>query len=123
MIQLGTRLKVVDNSGAKEVECIHVLGGGKRRYAYLGDIIIASVKKAMPRKDVKKHDVVKALIVRQKKEFRRKDGSYIRFDDNSCVILEDNNETPKGGRIIGPIAREVKENGFIKVAAIANEIV
>jgi large subunit ribosomal protein L14 len=123
MIQLGSRLKVVDNSGAKEVECIHVLGSTRRRYAYLGDIIIAAVKKAMPRKDVKKHDVVKALIVRQKKEFRRKDGSYIRFSENSCVILDTNGQTPKGGRIIGPIAREIKEKGFTEVAALAKEIV
>ncbi len=122
MIQLGTRLKVVDNSGAKEIECIHVLGSTRKRYARLGDIIIGAVKKAMPRKDVKTHDVVRALIVRQKKEYRRKNGSYIRFSDNGCVILEKNNK-PKGGRIIGPIAREIKQKGFYEVAALANEIV
>lgn len=123
MIQLGTRLKVVDNSGAKEVECIHVLGSTRKRYARLGEVIVAAVKSAKPRKDVKNHDVVRALIVRQKKEFKRKDGSYIRFSDNGCVILDGKTVNPKGGRIIGPIAREIKEMGFDQVAALANEIV
>ncbi len=123
MIQLRSRVKVVDNSGAKELECVHVLGGSGRRYARIGDVIVGAVKVAEPRKDVKKHDVVRALIVRQKKEFRRPDGSYIRFSDNGCIILEGKSNKPKGGRIIGPIAREIKEKGFQEVVAIAREIV
>ena len=123
MIQLRTRVKVVDNSGAREVECIHVLGSTRKRYARIGDIIVASVKVAEPRKEVKKHDVVRALIVRQRKEFKRADGSYIRFSENGCVILEGKTTKPKGGRIFGPIAREIKEKGFQEVAALAKEIV
>ncbi len=122
MIQPQTMLKVADNTGAKIIQCFKVLGGSKRRYAQLGDIIVASVKKAEPRKTVKKHDVVKAVIVRQKKAMRRKDGSYIRFDDNAAVIL-DIKKNPKGNRLFGPIAREVKEKGFDKIAGLAKELV
>jgi len=122
MIQAETMLKVADNSGAKMIKCIKVLGGTRRRYASLGDIIVAAVKSAEPRMPVKKHDVVKAVIVRQKKEFRRKDGSYIRFDENAAVILE-SKKNPKGGRIFGPIARELKEKGFTKIINLAKDIV
>ena len=122
MIQTETLLKVADNSGAKIIKCIRVLGGARRRYAFLGDIIVAAVKIAEPRKPVKKHDVVKAVIVRQRKEFRRKDGSYIRFDENAAVILE-SEKNPKGGRIFGPIARELKEKGFSKIINLAKDIV
>ncbi|TSC74787.1 MAG: large subunit ribosomal protein L14 [Parcubacteria group bacterium Gr01-1014_30] len=123
MIQPRTMLKVADNSGAKIVQCFRVLGGTRARYAKVGDIIVAAVKTAEPRKLVKKHDVVRAVIVRQKKELRRQDGSYVRFDDNACVILEGKTKEPKGGRILGPVAREVKEKGFDKVAGLAEEIV
>ncbi|HOK00524.1 MAG TPA: 50S ribosomal protein L14 [Candidatus Pacearchaeota archaeon] len=122
MIQLRTMLKVADNSGAKIIQCIHVLGGSKRRYARIGDIIVGVVKEAEPRRQVKKHDIVKAVIVRQKKEYRRKDGSYIRFDDNAAVILGSGKE-PKGGRIFGPIPREIKENGFDTIVNLAKEVI
>ena len=122
MIQLRTMLKVVDNSGAKVVQCFHVMGGSKRKFGQIGDIINVAVKEAEPRKLVKKHDVVKAVIVRQKKNFRRADGSYIRFDDNAVVILDIGKE-PKGGRILGPIPKEIKEKGFEKIAALAEELV
>jgi len=114
-------LKVADNTGAKVVQCFKVLGGTRRRYAQLGDIVVASVKEAEPRKAVKKGDVVRAVIVRQRKNFRRADGSYIRFSDNAVVILE--GEEPKGGRIFGPVAREIKEKGFDKIASLAPEVV
>jgi large subunit ribosomal protein L14 len=123
MIQPRTMLKVIDNTGAKIMQCFKVLGGSKRRYAQLGDIIVGAVKEAEPRRLVKKHDVVRAVIVRQKKNFRRKDGTYIRFDDNSCIILEGKTREPKGGRILGPIAREIKEKGFEKIAALTKELV
>lgn len=116
-------LNIADNTGAKVIQCFTVLGGSKRRYAQLGDIIVATVKKAEPRKIVKKHDVVRAVIVRQKKAFRRPDGSYIRFDENAAVILDAKTKNPKGGRIFGPVAREIKENGFEKIAALAQELV
>jgi len=116
-------LKVADNTGAKILQCFHVLGGSKRRYAQLGDVIVGTVKKAEPRRLVKKHDVVRAVIIRQKKFLRRSDGSYIRFDDNACCLLEGKTKEPKGGRILGPVAREVKEKGFEKVAALAEELV
>lgn len=116
-------LKVADNTGAKVVQCFRVLGGTRARYARLGDVIVGSVKTAEPRRQVKKHDVVRAVVIRQKKSFRRTDGSYIRFDDNAVVILEAKTKDPKGGRIFGPIAKEVKEKGFEKVAALAKEIV
>ncbi len=122
MIQPRTMLKVADNTGAKILQCFRVLGGSKRRYARLGDVIVGTVKAADPRKLVKKHDVVRAVVIRQKKELRRGDGSYLRFDDNACVILEGKTKDPKGGRILGPMAREVKEKGFDKVAALAEEI-
>ncbi len=122
MIQTRTMLKVADNTGAKVIQCIRVLGGTRHRYAQIGDIIVGAVKLAEPRKPVKKHDVVKAVIVRQKKAFRRADGSYIRFDDNAVVILEAK-KNPKGGRIFGPIAREVREKGFEKIANLDQDIV
>lgn len=122
MIQKGTMLKVADNSGAKLVKCIHIYGGSKRRYAKLGDVINVVVKEAEPRKAVKKHEIIRAVVVRQKKPYRRKDGSYIYFDDNACVLLDGNTTNPKGTRIIGPIAREVKEKGFSEVAGLAEDI-
>lgn len=123
MIQLRSMVKVVDNSGAKLLQCFHVLGGSKKRYARIGDVIVGTVKEAEPRREIKKHDVVRALIVRQKKEYRRRDGSYIRFDDNACIILEGKTKNPKGGRILGPVAREIREKGFEKAIALAKEIV
>jgi len=122
MISVGTILKVVDNTGAKLLKCIRILRGQRARYGYVGDIIVGTVKEAEPRKEIKKHDVVRAVIVRQKKEIKRKDGTYVRFDDNACVILEGKTKDPKGNRIFGPIAKEVKEKGFEKVAALAEEI-
>jgi len=122
MIQTQSMLKVADNSGAKVIQCIRVLGGTRRRYAQIGDIIVGAVKVAEPRRPVKKHDVVKAVIVRQKKAFRRPDGSYIRFDDNAVVILE-TGKNPKGGRIFGPVARELREKGFDKIINLATDIV
>jgi len=122
MIQPQSMLKVADNSGAKIIQCIRVLGGTRRRYAQIGDIIVGAVKVAEPRRPVKKHDVVKAVIVRQKKALRRPDGSYIRFDDNAVVILETGNN-PKGGRIFGPVARELREKGFEKIINLAKDIV
>ena len=122
MIQTQTMLKVADNSGAKILQCIKVLGGTRRRYAQIGDIIVGAVKVAEPRRPVKKHDVVKAVVVRQRKTFRRADGSYIRFDDNAVVILEAG-KNPKGGRVLGPISREIKEKGFDKIANLAKDIV
>jgi len=115
-------LKVADNTGAKLLQCFHVLGGTRRRYAQIGDVIVGTVKEAEPRRLVKKHDVVRAVVIRQRKNFRRKDGTYIRFDENACVILEGKTKDPKGGRIIGPVAREVKEKGFDKVAGLAEEL-
>ena len=123
MIQPRSMLKVADNTGAKIVQCFKVLGGTRRRYAQIGDVIVAAVKDAEPRKIVKKHEVVRAVIVRQKKEFARKDGSYIRFDDNAVVILEGKTKDPKGGRIFGPIAKEIKEKGFDKLSALVGEFV
>lgn len=120
MIQAGTKLKVADNCGAKLIQCFKILGGSRKRYAQIGDIIVASVKLAEPRKTVKKKDVVKAVIVRQKRAFRRKDGSYIRFDENAAVIVEGYN--PKGGRIFGPVTRELKEKGFDKIVSLASEV-
>ena len=120
MIQTETKLKVADNSGAKIIECFKVLGGTRRRYAYLGDIVVASVKSADPRGAVKKKQVVKAVIVRQKYTYRRKDGSYIRFSENAAVILEGND--PKGTRIFGPIPREIRERGFKKIISLGQEV-
>jgi large subunit ribosomal protein L14 len=121
MIQPRSMLKVADNSGAKIIQCINVPGGTRKRYAQLGDIIVGTVKKAEPRKLVKKHEVVKAVIIRQKKEFKRQDGSYIRFDDNAVVILGEG-KLPKGGRVFGPAAKEVKDKGFDKIAMMASEL-
>jgi len=123
MIQLRTMLNVADNSGAKLIQCFKVLGGTRRRYAQIGDIIVATVKDAEPRRIVKKHEIVRAVVVRQKKNFRRKDGSYISFDDNAAVILEAKTKEPKGGRIMGPVPREIKEKGFEKIATLAAEII
>lgn len=122
MIQPRTMLTVADNTGAKIIQCFRVLGGTRKRYAQLGDIIVAAVKDAEPRRQVKKHEVVKAVIVRQKKAYRRKDGSYISFDENAAVILEKDKE-PKGGRIFGPIPREIREKGFVKIATLAPEVI
>ncbi len=121
MIQQETWLKVADNTGAKWLECIKVLGGTRRRYAYLGDIVVASVKEASPRGMVKKKQVVKAVIVRQVKEYSRKDGSLIRFDENAAVIVDKDNQ-PKGTRVFGPIARELREKGFQKIISLAPEV-
>ncbi|OGZ97551.1 MAG: 50S ribosomal protein L14 [Candidatus Sungbacteria bacterium RIFCSPLOWO2_02_FULL_54_10] len=120
MIQPRSMLKVADNSGAKLLQVFKVLGGSRRRYAALGDVIVASVKIAEPRKQVKKKDVVKAVIVRQRAPFRRADGSYIRFDENAAVILD--GKEPKGGRIFGPIARELRDRGYIKIVSLAPEV-
>ncbi|MDP2704697.1 MAG: 50S ribosomal protein L14 [bacterium] len=121
MIQERTILKVADNSGAKKVRCFRMLGGSKRKYARIGDIIIAAVQVAEPRKQVKKKDKVRALVVRTQKEIKRKDGSYIRFDENAVVLLEDAN--PKGTRVFGPIPREIKELGFDAIASLAQDLV
>jgi len=120
MIQAETKVKVADNTGAKVIECFKVLGGSRKRYAYLGDIFVASVKEAEPRGTVKKGDVVRAVLVRQKQALKRKDGSLIRFDENAAVIVDGTD--PKGTRIFGPIAREVKEKGFNKIASLAVEV-
>lgn len=121
MIQQESRLRVADNTGAKEILCIRVLGGSKRRYAAVGDIIVATVKQAMPKGSVKKGDVVRAVVVRTKKEYGRPDGSYIRFDENAAVIL-DENKGPKGTRIFGPVARELREKGFMRIVSLASEV-
>lgn len=121
MIQAGTNVNIADNSGAKSAQVFKVLGGSKRRYAQLGDIVVLSVKSAEPRKQVKKKDVIKAVIVRQKKSFRRRDGSYIRFDENAVVLLDGKGE-PRAGRIFGPIPREIQERGYQKIASLAPEV-
>jgi len=122
MIQPQTRLKVADNTGAKEIMCIKVLGGSKRRYASIGDIIVASVKTATPGGTVQKGEVVKAVVVRTHKEIRRQDGSTIRFDDNAAVII-DNQKQPRGTRIFGPIARELRDKDFMKIISLAPEVI
>ena len=121
MIQSESRLIVADNSGAKEVLCIHVLGGSARRYASVGDKIVVTVKSAMPTSQVKKGSVSKAVVVRTKKEIRRKDGSYIRFEDNAAVLLTPTDE-PRGTRIFGPVARELREKQFMKIISLAPEV-
>jgi large subunit ribosomal protein L14 len=121
MIQLRTMLNVADNSGARLVQCFRVYGGSYKKYAQIGDVIMVAVKVAEPRKIVKKHDKVKAVVVRQRKPWRRSDGSYIRFDDNAVVILEKGTEI-KGGRIFGPIARELKDLGYDKIVSLAPEL-
>ena len=122
MIQVQTQLKVADNSGAKKVMCIKVLGGYKKRYAGAGEIITAAVKEATPHSAIKKGDVVRAIIIRTKKEIGRKDGTYLRFDDNACVIIDKDKKEPKGTRIFGPVAREVRRAGFFKIASLAPEV-
>lgn len=122
MIQQETQLKVADNSGAKRVKCFKVLGGSRRRYASVGDIIICSVKEADPNSQVKKGDVVKAVIVRQKQFIKRKDGTKLRFDSNSCVIIDDKKQ-PRGTRIFGPVAREVRDRDFLKIVSLAPEVI
>lgn len=122
MIQQETRIKVADNTGARELLVIHVVGGSTRRYAHVGDVVIAAVKSAAPQGSVKKSEVVKAVIVRSSKEWRREDGSSIRFDDNAAVILEGETQNPKGTRIFGPVARELREKGFMKIISLAPEV-
>lgn len=121
MIQQESRLKVADNSGAREVLCINVLGGSGRRYAYVGDVIVAAVKDAVPGGTVKKGEVVRAVIVRTRKESRRVDGSYIRFDDNACVIINEQQQ-PRGTRIFGPVGRELREKKFMRIVSLAPEV-
>jgi len=121
MIQVYTRLKAADNTGARQLMCINVLGGTRRRYARVGDTIVASVKKAIPKATVKKGEVVRAVIVRSAQPYRRPDGSYIKFDENAAVILTDKNN-PKGTRIFGPVARELREKNFTKIISLAPEV-
>ncbi len=123
MIQLRTMLKVADNTGAKKLQCIKVLGGNKKRYARIGDIVTVSVKEAVPHSAVKKGEVLHAVIVRTRKEIRRKDGSYVRFDDNAAVIIDQKNKEPQGTRIFGPVARELRNKGFNKIISLAPEVV
>ena len=121
MVQMQTYLNVADNSGAKRVQCIKVLGGSKRKYAGVGDIIVVAVKDALPGAPVKKGNVERAVIVRTSKEYRRADGTYIRFDDNACVII-DGAQNPKGKRIFGPVARELRDEDFMKIVSLAPEV-
>lgn len=123
MIQQESRLKVADNTGARELLVIHVTGGSIRRYGHVGDIVVATVKSAAPQGTVKKSEVVKAVIVRCSKEWRREDGSSIRFDDNAAVILDSDGMNPKGTRIFGPVARELREKGFMKIISLAPEVI
>jgi large subunit ribosomal protein L14 len=122
MIQQESRLRVADNTGAREMFVIRVLGGSKRRYGGVGDIVVATVKQATSRAQVKKGEIVRAVIVRTAKEYRRPDGSSIRFDDNAAVILDGESENPKGTRIFGPVARELREKGFMKIVSLAPEV-
>ena len=122
MIQSMTRLKVADNTGAREILCIRVMGGSNRRYARVGDIIIASVKSAIPTSSIKKGEVVKAVIVRTAKEYGRSDGSYIKFDENAAVIIDADSKNPRGTRIFGPVARELREKGFMKIVSLSPEV-
>lgn len=121
MIQTESRLKVADNTGAQELLVIRVLGGSRRRYGSVGDIIVGAVKSATPQSSVKKASVVKAVIVRVAKEYRREDGSYIRFDDNAAVILADDLQNPRGTRVFGPVARELRDKGYVKIVSLAPE--
>lgn len=121
MIQVETRLNVADNSGAKLAECIKVLRGSKRRYASIGDVIVVAIKEALPVSSIKKGTVEKAVVVRVSKEYRRKDGTYVRFDDNACVIIDDN-KNPKGKRIFGPVARELRDYDYMKIVSLAPEV-
>jgi large subunit ribosomal protein L14 len=122
MIQHESRLKVADNTGAKELLVIHVLGGSRRRFGRVGDVVVATVKAATPQGSVKKSEIVKAVLVRLSKEWRREDGSYIRFDDNAAVILDHDGQNPRGTRIFGPVARELREHGYTKIVSLANEV-
>jgi large subunit ribosomal protein L14 len=122
MIQQESRLRIADNTGAREVLVIRVLGGSRRRYGGVGDMIVATVKQSTPRAQVKKGEIVRAVIVRTKKEYRRPDGSSIRFDDNAAVILDGASYTPKGTRIFGPVARELREKGFMRIVSLAPEV-
>ena len=122
MVQMESYLKVADNTGAKEIHCIRVLGGSKRKYGNIGDIIVASVRKANPGGTVKKGDVVKAVIVRTKRGVRREDGSYVRFDENAAVIIKED-KNPRGTRIFGPVARELREKDFMKILSLAPEVI
>lgn len=122
MVQLTTELKVADNSGAKKIMCFTVLGGSKKRYARLGDIIVASVKEALPNGAIKKGEVVKAVVVRTKKEVRRPDGSYIKFDENAAVLIDAQNN-PRGTRIFGPVARELRDKNYLKIISLAPEVI
>lgn len=123
MIQHETRMTVADNTGARELLVIHVMGGSTRHYGRVGDVVVATVKSATPQGSVKKSDVVKAVIVRCAKEWRREDGSSIRFDDNAAVILDTDGQNPKGTRIFGPVARELREKGFMKIVSLAPEVI
>ncbi len=123
MIQTESKIKVADNSGAKKVQCIRVLGGYRRRYARVGDIFTASVKEAAPHTAIKKGDIVRAVMVRTKKEIRRKDGSYLRFNENACVIVDKEKKEPRGTRIFGAVARELRERNFMKIVSLASEVV
>ena len=123
MIQSESRVKVADNTGAREILVIHVMGGSRRRYGFVGDVIVGSVKSSAPQGSVKKSEVVKAVIVRCTKEWRREDGSTIRFDDNAVVILDTDGQNPKGTRIFGPVARELREKGYMKIVSLAPEVV
>jgi large subunit ribosomal protein L14 len=122
VIQQESRLKVADNSGARSILCIRVLGGSRRRYARPGDIIVASVKTAQPNSPVKKGEVVRAVVVRTAKEYGRPDGSYIRFDENAAVLLAPDDENPRGTRIFGPVARELRDHNFMKIVSLAPEV-
>ncbi len=122
MIQTTTHLKVADNTGAREIMCIRVMGGSSRKVGTVGDVIIAAVKSAIPTSSIKKGEVVRAVIVRTSKEYGRKDGSYIRFDDNAAVILESETTNPRGTRIFGPVARELRDKGFMKIISLAPEV-
>ena len=122
MVQMESYLKVADNTGAKEIHCIRVLGGSKRKYGNIGDVIVASVRKAAPGGSVKKGDVVKAVIVRSKRGVRREDGSYVRFDENAAVIIKED-RNPKGTRIFGPVARELREKDYMKILSLAPEVI
>ena len=121
MIQQESRLKVADNTGAKELLVIHVMGGSTRRYGAVGDVVVATVKSASPQATVEKSEIVKAVIVRCAKEWRREDGSYVKFDDNAAVILDTDGQNPRGTRIFGPVARELREKGFMKIISLAPE--
>ncbi len=121
MIQPQTRLKVADNTGAREIMCIRVMGSSNRRYAAIGDMIVAAVKQALPNNPVKKGEVVKAVVVRTRKELRRRDGSYVRFDDNAAVLIDKDNN-PRGTRIFGPVARELRDRNFAKIISLAPEV-